>query len=113
MGLRLNRHKRPLPTLGAATPPKVIGCQLDTPNHQPHKGTISDGIQVSPKRPPSMPKSLLVADDSLTIRKVIGMILATEDFQITSVDNGLEAINKARELRPDLVLADVTMPGRS
>jgi CheY-like chemotaxis protein len=60
-----------------------------------------------------MPKSLLVADDSLTIRKVIGMILATEDFQITSVDNGLEAINKARELRPDLVLADVTMPGRS
>jgi len=60
-----------------------------------------------------MPKSLLVADDSLTIRKVIGMILATEDFQIVSVDNGLEAINKARELRPDLVLADVTMPGKS
>ena len=60
-----------------------------------------------------MPKSLLVADDSLTIRKVIGMILATEDFQITSVDNGLEAISKARELRPDLVLADVTMPGKS
>jgi CheY-like chemotaxis protein len=60
-----------------------------------------------------MPKSLLVADDSLTIRKVIGMIFATEDFQITSVDNGLEAISKARELHPDLVLADVTMPGRS
>ncbi|HXN40143.1 MAG TPA: response regulator, partial [Myxococcaceae bacterium] len=60
-----------------------------------------------------MPKSLLVADDSLTIRKVIGMILATEDFQIVSVDNGLEAISKARELRPDLVLADVTMPGKS
>ncbi len=60
-----------------------------------------------------MPKSLLVADDSLTIRKVIGMIFATEDFEITSVDNGLEAISKARELRPDLVLADVTMPGRS
>ncbi len=60
-----------------------------------------------------MPKSLLVADDSLTIRKVIGMILATEDFQIVSVDNGLEAISKAREMRPDLVLADVTMPGKS
>ncbi len=60
-----------------------------------------------------MSKSLLVADDSLTIRKVIGMIFATEDVQITAVDNGLEAISKARELRPDLVLADVTMPGRS
>ena len=60
-----------------------------------------------------MPKSLLVADDSLTIRKVIDMIFATEDFEITSVDNGLEAISKARELCPDLVLADVAMPGRS
>ncbi|HZH02583.1 MAG TPA: response regulator, partial [Myxococcaceae bacterium] len=54
-----------------------------------------------------MPKSLLVADDSLTIRKVIGMVFSTEDVQITAVDNGLDAIAKARELRPDLVLADV------
>src|SRR5215472_12191224 len=45
--------------------------------------------------------------------KVIDMIFATEDFEITSVDNGLEAISKARELCPDLVLADVAMPGRS
>ena len=60
-----------------------------------------------------MPKSLLVADDSLTIRKVIGMIFATEDFQITTVDNGIEAISKTREIKPDLVLADVVMPGKS
>jgi CheY-like chemotaxis protein len=60
-----------------------------------------------------MPKSLLVADDSLTIRKVIGMILSGEDVRVLSVDNGLEAVSKARELHPDLVLADVTMPGLS
>lgn len=60
-----------------------------------------------------MPKSLLVADDSLTIRKVIGMILSSEDVRVLSVDNGLEAVSKARELHPDLVLADVTMPGMS
>jgi CheY-like chemotaxis protein len=60
-----------------------------------------------------MPKNLLVADDSLTIRKVIGMIFATEDFQIYTVDNGLDAINKTRELRPDILLADVMMPGKS
>jgi CheY-like chemotaxis protein len=55
----------------------------------------------------------LVADDSLTIRKVIGMVLANEDFQLTLVDNGLEAIQRARDLRPDVVLADVMMPGKS
>ena len=60
-----------------------------------------------------MPKTLLVADDSLTIRKVIGMVLALEDFQITAVDNGIDAIARAREMRPDLVIADVLMPGRS
>ena len=60
-----------------------------------------------------MPKSVLVADDSLTIRKVIGMIFATEDFHLTTVDNGLDAIAKTRELRPDVVLADVMMPGKS
>jgi len=60
-----------------------------------------------------MPKSLLVADDSLTIRKAIGMVLSAEDCRITAVDNGLEAVSKAKELKPDLILADVMMPGMS
>ncbi len=60
-----------------------------------------------------MPKHVLVADDSLTIRKAIGMIFATEDVQLTTVDNGVDAIQRARELRPDVVVADVTMPGKS
>src|SRR5260370_8329858 len=97
MELRLNSAARPLPTLGVRTSRKVIGHELDTPNHQPHKGRISGGIQLSPQEgPPSMPKSLLVADDSLTIRKVIGMILATENFQITSLDNCPKAITKTQ-----------------
>lgn len=60
-----------------------------------------------------MPKTVLVADDSLTIRKVVGMLFATEDFQLTLVDNGLDAISRAREMKPDVVLADCMMPGKS
>ncbi len=60
-----------------------------------------------------MPKSVLVADDSVTIRKVIGLIFAHEDFTLTIVDNGLDAIRRARELRPDVVLADCMMPGKN
>ena len=60
-----------------------------------------------------MPKQLLVADDSLTIRKVIGMVFAVEDVSITFVDNGIDAMTRARELKPDCVLADVLMPGKS
>ena len=60
-----------------------------------------------------MPKSVLVADDSITMRKAIGMVFLTEDFSVTMVDNGIDAINKARELRPDLVIADCVMPGKT
>lgn len=60
-----------------------------------------------------MPKSVLVADDSITMRKAIGMVFSTEDFSVTMVDNGVDAINKARELRPDLVIADCVMPGKT
>lgn len=60
-----------------------------------------------------MPKSVLVADDSATMRKIIGMVFSTEDFHITVVDNGLDAIVKARDGRPDVVLLDCMMPGKS
>jgi CheY-like chemotaxis protein len=60
-----------------------------------------------------MPKTVLLADDSITIQKVVGISFASEDVKLVSVDNGEAAVAKARELRPDLVLADVVMPGLS
>jgi CheY-like chemotaxis protein len=60
-----------------------------------------------------MPKSLLLADDSVTIQKVVGISFANEDIEITTVDNGRDAVTKARALRPDIILADVVMPGMS
>ena len=60
-----------------------------------------------------MPKNLLLADDSVTIQKVVGITFAGEDFQITAVDNGEDAVARARELRPDIILADVVMPGKN
>jgi CheY-like chemotaxis protein len=41
------------------------------------------------------------------------MLFATEDLTLTAVDNGIDAVNRARELRPDLVLADCMMPGKN
>jgi CheY-like chemotaxis protein len=60
-----------------------------------------------------MSKKLLLADDSITIQKVIGITFANEDYELTVVDNGNAALEKAREVHPDLVLADVFMPGRN
>jgi CheY-like chemotaxis protein len=59
-----------------------------------------------------MPKTLLLADDSVTIQKVVGISFANEDVVLLTVDNGDDAVLRAREARPDLVLADVMMPGK-
>ncbi|TDJ06973.1 MAG: response regulator, partial [Deltaproteobacteria bacterium] len=58
-----------------------------------------------------MPKTLLLADDSVTIQKVVGITFASEDVELVTVDNGDTALKRAREIKPDLVLADVSMPG--
>jgi CheY-like chemotaxis protein len=58
-----------------------------------------------------MPKSLLLADDSTTIRTAVGMIFKTEDVTVTAVADGKEALSRAKELKPDLIVADVSMPG--
>jgi CheY-like chemotaxis protein len=60
-----------------------------------------------------MPKTLLLADDSVTIQKVVGISFANEDVQLITVDNGDDALARARETRPDLILADVVMPGKN
>lgn len=54
---------------------------------------------------------LLLADDSITIQKVVELILSEQDYSITSVNNGEEAFEIAKKIRPDIILADIVMPG--
>jgi CheY-like chemotaxis protein len=60
-----------------------------------------------------MPKKLLLAEDSLTIRKVFELALSRSDIAITAVDNGEDAVRLAGEIFPDLVVADLTLPGKN
>jgi CheY-like chemotaxis protein len=54
---------------------------------------------------------ILVADDSITIQKVIGIIFGGDEYSLTVVDNGKAAVDKAREINPDILLIDALMPG--
>jgi len=53
---------------------------------------------------------ILVADDSVTIQKVVELTFSKEDFVLAQARSGEEAIRKAKETRPDLVLLDLVMP---
>jgi CheY-like chemotaxis protein len=58
-----------------------------------------------------MTRTILLADDSVTIQKVVELTFLDEDFRVVAVGNGSDAIERLGDLRPDLVLADVHMPG--
>jgi len=53
---------------------------------------------------------ILVADDDLPLRKVIGKILTNAGYQVILVEDGKAAIDMVRSERPDLVITDGLMP---
>jgi CheY-like chemotaxis protein len=59
-----------------------------------------------------MPRKLLLADDSVTIQRVIELTFADEDIQVIAVGDGKQAIERLERDRPDIILADVGMPER-
>lgn len=59
-----------------------------------------------------MPYKLLLADDSVTIQRVIELTFADEDIQVIAVGDGQQAIARIDAERPDVVLADIGMPER-
>jgi len=57
-----------------------------------------------------MARKLLLADDSITIQKVVELILAEEGFEIKATNNGEEALAVIASFKPDIILADIEMP---
>jgi CheY-like chemotaxis protein len=60
-----------------------------------------------------VPQTLLLADDSVTIQRVIELTFAEEDIDVVAVSDGDQAIARLDAMPPDIVLVDVGMPGRS
>ncbi len=59
-----------------------------------------------------MPRKLLLADDSITIQRVIELTFADEDITVSAVGDGDQAVERIEADPPDIVLADVGMPKR-
>ncbi len=58
-------------------------------------------------------KKILLADDSITIQKVVELTFSEEDYQVVCVGNGAQALKKVSEWRPNIVLLDVIMPEKN
>lgn len=58
----------------------------------------------------STAQRILVADDSLTIRKLVETVLRQEGYEVTAVQTGADCISLAPALKPDLILLDYILP---
>ncbi|MDX1471269.1 MAG: response regulator transcription factor [Flavobacteriaceae bacterium] len=53
---------------------------------------------------------ILLVDDEPDILEIVGYNLSSEGYQITTAENGKEAIKKAKEVEPHLIILDIMMP---
>lgn len=57
-------------------------------------------------------KRVLIVDDASVVRLMIKKVLKQSDFEIAGeAANGIDALTKYKELKPDVVTMDITMPG--
>jgi DNA-binding response OmpR family regulator len=56
------------------------------------------------------PKRIVVVDDELHIRSLLGQILAPPDFEVHAFEDPRDALMKLHDLAPDLIVCDVMMP---
>lgn len=57
-----------------------------------------------------MPPKILIVDDEPDILEFIKYLLEREDYKVETAANGIEAIQKSKTFKPDLILMDVMMP---
>lgn len=82
--------------------PDLIASGLDAKRSGP-------GARPAPAEPPR-PRSVLVVEDSVTSRMLLKGILESAGFRVATAVDGVEALTRLREARPDLVVSDVQMP---
>jgi CheY-like chemotaxis protein len=58
-----------------------------------------------------LPKTILIVDDTADFREIFSMKLSSAGYHIETAASGQEAVQKVKDVRPDLVLLDVKMPG--
>lgn len=56
-------------------------------------------------------KTILIVDDMADFREIFSVKLTEAGYRVETATNGEEGIKKVKELRPDLVLLDIKMPG--
>jgi chemosensory pili system protein ChpA (sensor histidine kinase/response regulator) len=72
---------------------------------RPQRAPTTVPLATAPARP-----KVMVVDDSLTVRKITGRLLAREGYEVLTAKDGVEALEQLAEVTPDVMLVDIEMP---
>lgn len=57
-----------------------------------------------------MAKTILIVDDSASLRNVVSIALKREGYDVIEAENGLDGLTKAKQAKINLIVSDVNMP---
>jgi len=69
-----------------------------------------DGVEIIEEVEEDRVTTIMVVDDSITMRRAGERMLVRNDFEVMTAKDGLDALNKLQEQKPDLMLLDIEMP---
>ena len=67
-----------------------------------YKGQDGEGL--------SQQRTIMVVDDSITMRRVASKLLQRNDYQVFTAKDGMDALTQLEDVKPDLMLLDIEMP---
>ena len=74
---------------------------------KPRQKSEVEKVRVVPEK---ATRTVMVVDDSVTVRKVTSRLLERHGYEVVLAKDGLDAITKLEEIRPDIMLLDIEMP---
>jgi len=87
--------------------PVVLSLRrIEAESNNAHEPAAPADVTTEPERQ----RSVLVVDDSLTVRKITGRLLTREGYIVLVAKDGVEALEKMRDQVPDVMITDVEMP---
>jgi chemosensory pili system protein ChpA (sensor histidine kinase/response regulator) len=78
--------------------------------HRPRYNVVQPATTVAKEEKVAAAPTILVVDDSLTVRKITGRLLERSGYHVVTAKDGIDALEQVVEMVPDVMLVDIEMP---
>jgi chemosensory pili system protein ChpA (sensor histidine kinase/response regulator) len=91
----------------------ILDCMALVRSHEasvngPTNPVVSEGVPEP--EPVNKVRTVMIVDDSVTVRKVTSRLMERQGFEVATAKDGVDAMDQLRVIRPDVVLLDIEMP---